>query len=56
MDLFGIGGTVADVHVVRTSEPQHQVGIHLGRRAGIEQGVHVHLTHVGGGSIPITLS
>lgn len=36
MDLRGIRGTVADVHVVRASEPQQQVRIHLRGGAGIK--------------------
>ncbi len=37
LDLRCIGGAVADVHMVRSSEPGKQVGIHLCRRPGIQQ-------------------
>lgn len=53
--LCGIGGTVPDVHVVRASEPEHQMRVHLGCRAGIQQGVHIHSAHVAGGRIAISL-
>ena len=35
LDLRGIGGVVADVHVRRVAKPQEQVSIDFRRRAGI---------------------
>jgi hypothetical protein len=55
MNLRGIGGVVTDVHVVRASEPQHQMCVDLGRSAGIQQGVHIDLAGVSGRGIAITL-
>ena len=56
MDLLSIGGAVTYVHVVRSSEPQQQMGVDLGRRAGIEQAVNVDFAYVAGSGIPIALS
>lgn len=35
MDLVRIRRTIAHIHVVRAAEPQQQMGINLGSRAGI---------------------
>jgi len=35
LDLRRIGRTVADIHVVILSEPEHQVGVYLRCRAGV---------------------
>jgi len=35
LDLRGIGGVVADIHVRRIAKPQEQVSIDFRRRAGI---------------------
>ena len=56
MNLFRVCRTVADIHMVRTTEPQQQMGINLGRRAGIQQAVNIDFTDVGGGAVPVTLS
>ena len=55
MNLRGIGGVVTDVHVVRASEPQHQMCVDLGRSAGIQQGVHIDLAGVSRRGIAIIL-
>lgn len=55
MDLFCIRRTVADIHMVRTTEPQQQMGINLGRRPGIQQAVNIDFTNVGSGAVPVIL-
>jgi len=37
VNLGGVGGTVADIHVVRLSEPQHEMSVDLSIGAGIQQ-------------------
>ena len=37
VDLRCVGGTVADVHVIRLPEPEQQVRVDLGIRPQIEQ-------------------
>ena len=48
VNLGGVGGTVADIHVVRLSEPQHEMSVDLSVGAGIQQRVHVDLAHITG--------
>lgn len=48
MDLVRIVGRVTDVHVVRWSKPQHQMGKDLGRSALIQQRMNVHLADIAG--------
>ena len=55
MNLPGVGGVVANVHVVRSSEPHHHVCIDLGGRARIQQRVQVHFADISGASIAIRL-
>lgn len=55
MDLLRIRGVVADIHVVRASEPQQQVCVHLCASAGIEQAVNIDLAHVPGRAVAIAL-
>ena len=56
VDLAGVGGTVADIHVVRAPEPQQQVGVDLRRCPGVKQRVHIHFTHVPRRRIAILLA
>lgn len=56
VDLLWIGRTVAYLHVVRTSEPQHQVRVDLRLCARIEQAMNVDLADVSGASVSIALS
>ena len=56
MDLLCIGRVVAHTHMVRTAEPQQQMGIDLGRRARIQQTVNVNFTDARGSPITVTLS
>ncbi len=56
VDLCCIGGTVADIHVVRPAEPNHEMSVDLGACARIEQRVNVDLAHVGGAGIAIGLA
>lgn len=55
VDLACVGGTVAHIHVVRSSEPQKQVRINLCARARIQQRVHVYLADVAWTGIAIGL-
>ena len=55
VNLAGVGGTVPDVHVVRSSEPHHQVGINFGGRARIKQRVYVDFADTCGASVAIGL-
>lgn len=56
MNLLWIGRTVADIHMVRPSEPQHQVRVDFRLCARIEQAVNVDLAHVSGAGISVALS
>ena len=56
VNLPRVGRAVADVHVVRTSEPHEQVSIDLCVRARIEQRVHIHFAYVAGSRIAIGLT
>lgn len=47
--------TVTHIHVVRSPEPPHEMGINLRCSAGIKQGMHVHLTDISRASIVIRL-
>ena len=53
--LRGVGGTVTNVHVVRPTEPQHEVSVDLAGRARIKQGMYIHLAHIAGARIAIGL-
>jgi len=55
MHLFPVGRTVTDIHVVRPSEPQQQVGIYLRRGAGIEQIANMDFADTAGTGVPIRL-
>jgi len=55
MNLSGIRGVVANVHVVRSSKPHHHVCVDLGGRPWIQQRVHVHFADVSGASIVVAL-
>ncbi len=55
VNLRRVVGTVPDVHVIRSTEPHHQVRVHLSRRAGIKQRVHTHLADIAGASVTIRL-
>ena len=55
MNLPGIRGVVANVHVVRPTEPHHHMCIDLGGRPWIQQRVHVHFADVSGACIAIRL-
>lgn len=56
VNLGSVDGVVADIHVVRAAEPQHEVGVDFCIRAGIEQGVHVYLADVSGAGVPVALA
>ena len=56
LSLSGVGGTVADIHVVGLAEPHDHVGINLGGGAGIEQRVDVDLAYVSRALIAVRLS
>ena len=53
--LAGVGRAVTDVHVVRASEPDHQVSVDLGRVAGIKQRMNVRLADIPGATVAIGL-
>lgn len=53
VNLRGIVGVVADVHVVGFSKPQKQVCVDLGRGAGIEQRVNINLADIGCAQISV---
>jgi len=55
MDLICVTRVVADVHVIRASEPQQEMGIDLGGRARIEQRMNVDLADTAGSRVPIAL-
>ena len=55
VNLRRIGGAVAHIHVVRPSEPKQQVSVDLRARAGIEQGMDIHLADIPGTCIAIGL-
>lgn len=46
VDLVRVGRTVAHVHMIRLSEPDHQVGVDLGTVSRIQQGMHVDFADV----------
>jgi len=54
--LIGITGCVPDAHMVRLTEPTHEMRINLGAGPGVEQRARVHLAHVCRADIPIRLS
>jgi hypothetical protein len=56
LHLRRVRGTVADVHVIRSAEPQHQMGIDFRARSRIQQRMHVHLADVSRAAITIGLS
>ena len=55
LDLRWVGGAIAHVHMVRTSEPKQQVSVDLRARTGIEQGMDIHLANTSGAGIAIGL-
>jgi hypothetical protein len=55
VDLACVGGTVAYVYVIRSSEPQKQVRINLCACSRIQQRVHVYLADVACTGIAIGL-
>lgn len=55
LDLDGIGGVVAHIHVVRLPEPQHHVSEDLGRSTGVKQRMNIHLADVGSTGIAVGL-
>ena len=56
LDLCGIGRAVANIHVVRPSEPQQQMGINFRRRTRIQQRVNVDLAHIARAPVAIRLA
>jgi hypothetical protein len=56
LSLSGVGGTVADIHVVGLAEPHDHVGINFRCCAGIEQRVNVDLAYVSRALIAVRLS
>jgi hypothetical protein len=55
VNLRRIGGAVADIHVIRLSEPQKQVGVDLGCSSGVEQGMNVDLADISRTQIAVGL-
>lgn len=55
VNLLRVCRTVADIHVVRPSEPQEQMSIDLRVRARIEQRMHIHFAYVAGSGIAVGL-
>jgi hypothetical protein len=55
VQLRGVGGTVPNVHVVRSSEPKYEVSVHLAGRTRIKQGMYVHLAYIAGARIAVGL-
>jgi hypothetical protein len=55
LDLGGVGGAVADVHVIGSAEPEHQVGIDPGRGARVKQRADTYLAHASRTEIPVRL-
>lgn len=53
LNFGGIGGVVADVHVVRLAEPEDHVGINFRSRTGVKQRVDINLAHIPGAEIAI---
>jgi hypothetical protein len=53
--LLGIGGTVADIHVIRAPKPQYEVGVDGSGGVGVQQGMNVDLTDIAGAKIAIRL-
>lgn len=56
VNLGCVRRAVADVHMVRLTEPQHEMSIDLCIRTGIKQRMHVDLTHIAGACIAIALT
>jgi hypothetical protein len=54
-DLGRVGGTVADVHVIGSAEPEHQVGIDPGRSARVKQRTNTYLADTSRPQIPVGL-
>jgi hypothetical protein len=55
LDLPGVRGIVANIHMLGASEPKKQMGIHLGSSARIKQRVDVDLTYISSAAIAIRL-
>jgi hypothetical protein len=55
LDLPGVGGVVANIHMLGASEPQKHMGINLGCGAGIKQRVDIDLTYISRAAIAIRL-
>ena len=51
--LSRIGRVVPDIHMARLPEPQNHVGVDLGRRAGIEQRMHIDFADVAGAQVAV---
>src|ERR1700692_697391 len=56
LDLRGIGGTVADIHMVRRSEPKEEMRINFCSCSGIKQRVNIDLTHIAGAPVAVGLA
>jgi hypothetical protein len=54
--LSGVGGTVADIHVVRLAKPHDHVGINPGGCAGIEQRMDIDFAYVSRALVAVRLS
>lgn len=55
VNLTGVRGTVTDIHVIRSSEPQQKVGINFRGRARIKQRMHVYFADVASPGITVSL-
>jgi len=55
VNLVWIGRTVAHVHMVRLSEPYHQMGVDLGVVSRVKQSVNVNFADISGAQVPIRL-
>jgi hypothetical protein len=56
LDLRRIRRVVADVHVIGTAEPEHQVGEYLGIGPGVEQGMDVELADIALSQVAVGLA
>ena len=55
LDLRRVRFTVTNIHVARLAEPENHVGVNLGCRARIEQGMDVNLADISRSSIIVRL-
>lgn len=56
VNLSGVRGAVAHIHVVRSSEPNHEMRVNLSGRARVEQRMDVYLADIACAGIAVGLS